>query len=177
MTSPVWSSTLSSAFHQGAHKSLRPSHPTACWSRGHLIINGMQLELVGENNGCTLVTNCQDTHESIILMVIIRKYPTKITLGWAHNSLLWQHVHDFAFYMPDESWSYYGMARVICPSVNIWVSTGVTTCRINFNFTDIIHPMCQIHDTGNGPSSSLDMCILTQLLIFAFWLFLRPFSS
>ena len=66
-----------------------------------------------------------------------------------------------------------------CPSirlsVNIWLSTGVTTCQINFNITDIMHLVCRIHDTGNGPYSSLNMRILTQLLIFAFWSFLRPF--
>ena len=45
-------------------------------------------------------------------------------------------------------------------------ATGVTTCRINFNFTDIIHLVCKIHDTGNGLCSSLDMCIMTELLIF-----------
>ena len=55
------------------------------------------------------------------------------------------------------------------PSVNIWLSTGVTTCHINFNFTDIIHLVCPIHDAGNGPWSSLNMHILTQLLIFTFW--------
>ena len=51
------------------------------------------------------------------------------------------------FYTPDESQSYYGMACFVrpsvClsvrPSVNIWLSTGVTICRINFNFTDIMH--------------------------------------
>ena len=41
------------------------------------------------------------------------------------------------------------------------VFTGVTACRINFNFTDIIHLVCLIHDTGNGSSSSLNMTILT----------------
>ena len=77
--------------------------------------------------------------------------------------------------MPDESRVYYGMARVVHPSVNIWLSMGVTTCRINFNFTDIMHLVCPIHDAGNGLCSSLNMCILTQLLIFTFWSFLRPF--
>ena len=71
---------------------------------------------------------------------------------------------------------WYGSVRpYVRPSVNIWLSTGVTTCRINFNFTDIMHLVCRIHDTGNGPCSSLNMRILTQLLIFAFWSFLRPF--
>ena len=60
-------------------------------------------------------------------------------------------------------------------SVNIWLSTGVTTRRINFNFTDIIHLVRPIHDAGNGPCSSLDMRILTQFLIFALWSFLGPF--
>ena len=59
------------------------------------------------------------------------------------------------------------------PSVNIWLSTGVTTCRINFNLTDIMHLVCRIH--GNGPCGSLNRCIMTQLRIFAFWSFLRPF--
>ena len=27
----------------------------------------------------------------------------------------------------------------VCPSVNVWLFTGVTTRRINFNFTDIMH--------------------------------------
>ena len=52
--------------------------------------------------------------------------------------------------MPDESRMYYGMAWFVRPSVNIWFSTGVTTCPINFNFIDIIH---------------LVRPILTQLLI------------
>ena len=64
----------------------------------------------------------------------------------------------------------------IRPSVNIWLSTRVTTRRINLSFTDIIHLVCPIHDTGNGPCRSLNnMRILTQLLISAFWSFLRPF--
>ena len=62
-------------------------------------------------------------------------------------------------------------------SVNIWLSTVVTTGQINFNFTDIIHLLHPIHDIGSGSCSSLNICILTQLLIFAFWSFLRPFSS
>ena len=65
--------------------------------------------------------------------------------------------------------------HVVRPSVNIWLSTGVTTCRINFNFTDIMHLVHPIHDTGNGSCSSLNMHMLTQLLIFAFWSFLGPF--
>ena len=40
------------------------------------------------------------------------------------------------------------------PSVNIWLCTGVTTCRISFNFTYIIYLVCPIHDTGNGSWSS-----------------------
>ena len=56
----------------------------------------------------------------------------------------------------------------VLPSVNIWLHTGVAACWISFNFTDIIRLVCPIHDTGNGPCSSLNMCILTQLLIFAF---------
>ena len=39
----------------------------------------------------------------------------------------------------------------------------------------IIHLVCPIHDSGNGPWSSLNICILTQLRVFAFWSFLRPF--
>ena len=35
--------------------------------------------------------------------------------------------------------------------------------------------VCPIHDTGKGPCSSLNMCILIQLLIFTFWSLLRPF--
>ena len=85
-------------------------------------------------------------------------------------SILYPH-----FYMRDESLLYYGMAHVVRQSVNIWPSTGVTTCRFNFNFTDIIHLVRPIHDTGSGTYSSLNMHILTQLLIFAFWSFLRPF--
>ena len=60
-------------------------------------------------------------------------------------------------------------------SVNIWLCTGVTTYRISFNFTDNIHIVHPIHDTGNGLCCSWNMCILTQLLIFTFWSFLRPF--
>ena len=134
-------------------------------------------------------------------------------------------------------------------SINVWLCTRVTTCRISFNFTDIINLACPIHDTGrvfkfgtvgalnrlininpgftivakwyfkrlfdtfsgyvhwegtvytinkkyhffnfildihihwdkalgafkNQHSSSLNMCILTQFLIFAFWSFLRPY--
>ena len=80
---------------------------------------------------------------------------------------------DSIFHTPDESQSYYGMAHVVRPS--IWLSAGVTTSWINFNFIDIIHPVRPIHDTGNGPCSSLIICIMTQLLIFTFWLFLTPF--
>ena len=44
------------------------------------------------------------------------------------------------FYTSGKSRSYYDMARVVRPSVNdIWLSTEVTTCQINFNFTDIMH--------------------------------------
>ena len=40
-----------------------------------------------------------------------------------------------SFYTPDESRSYYGMARVVRPSVTKhMLSAGVTTCRINFQF-------------------------------------------
>ena len=46
------------------------------------------------------------------------------------------------------------------PSVNIWLSTGVATCRIKFNFTDIIHLVRPIHDTGNGSHSLLNTHIL-----------------
>ena len=73
------------------------------------------------------------------------------------------------FYTPDQSRLYYDMACVVHPSsVNIWLSTRVTTSWINFNFTDIIHLVCPIHGTGNGPCSSLNMYILTQLLVLAF---------
>ena len=61
------------------------------------------------------------------------------------------------------------------PPVNIGFSTGVTTGRINFNFTDIIHLVCPVHDTATGHWSSSNMSILTQLLIFSFWSFARPF--
>ena len=71
------------------------------------------------------------------------------------------------------------MARVVRPSVrpsvNIWLCTGVTICRISFNFSDIIHLVCPIHDTGNGHWSSSNMRTLTQLLIFAFCSLLKPF--
>ena len=70
------------------------------------------------------------------------------------------------FYMPDEGPAYYGMTCAVRPFFNIWHSSRVTTCRINFNFTDIMHLVRPIHDTGNGPCSSLNMRILTQLLIF-----------
>ena len=65
----------------------------------------------------------------------------------------------------------------IRPSVNIWLCTGVTTCRISFNLSDIIHLVCPIHYIGNGPWSSSNMRILTQLLIFAFWSFLKPLEK
>ena len=58
----------------------------------------------------------------------------------------------------------------VLPSVNIWLHTGVATCQISFNFTDIFRLVCPNHDTGNGPCSSLNMCILTQLLNFAFFI-------
>ena len=84
-------------------------------------------------------------------------------------------------YTPDESRSYYCMALVVClsvrPPVNIWLCTRVTTCRISFNFADIIHLVCPIHDTGNGPWSSLIMRILTQLPISNFGHSWGHFSS
>ena len=74
------------------------------------------------------------------------------------------------------TWYLYQICNTdVRPSVNVWLSTGVTTCQINLNFTDILHLVRPIHDTGNGPCSTLNMRILTQLLIFAFWSFLRPF--
>ena len=82
------------------------------------------------------------------------------------------------FYTSGKSRSYYDMARVVRPSVNdIWLSTEVTTCQINFNFTDIMHLVRPVHDTGNGPCSSLKMCLLTQLLLFASGHFWGRFSS
>ena len=75
--------------------------------------------------------------------------------------------------------AYYGMAlflhTFVRPSVNIWLCTWVTTCRINLKFTDIMHLVCPVHDTGNRPCSSLNMRILTQVLILTFWSLLRPF--
>ena len=62
-------------------------------------------------------------------------------------------------------------------SVNIWLLTGVITCRITFNFADIIHLVWPIHDAGNEPWSSSNMRILTQLLIFTCWSFLKPFCK
>ena len=64
----------------------------------------------------------------------------------------------------------------VLPSIDIWISIGVTTCPTNFNFIGIIHLVHpQVQDTGNGPCSSLNTCTLTQWLIFAFWSFVRPF--
>ena len=62
-------------------------------------------------------------------------------------------------------------------SVNIWLFTGVITCRITFNFADIIHLVWPIHDAGNEPWSPSNMRILTQLLIFTCWSFLKPFCK
>ena len=84
-------------------------------------------------------------------------------------------------YTPAESGSCYGMTpvvrRYVSLSVNIWHSTGVTTWRIEFNFTDIIHLMHPIHDTGSKPCSSWNICKPTQLLIFAIWSFLKPYAK
>ena len=52
-------------------------------------------------------------------------------------------------------------ARSCGRSPVIWLSTGETTYRINLNFTDIIHLVRPIHDTVNGPCSSLNMRVLT----------------
>ena len=82
-----------------------------------------------------------------------------------------------SYYTPDESRLYYGMALVFCLSVNIWLSAGLTNCRINFNFTDIIQQVHTIYDTRNGPWRSMNMRKLSQLLIFAFWSFLTSFFS
>ena len=61
------------------------------------------------------------------------------------------------------------------PSViNIWLSTGVTTFRITLNFTNIIQLVHPIHDASDGYCSSLNICILNRLLMFAFWSFLTP---
>ena len=35
----------------------------------------------------------------------------------------------------------------VLPSIDIWLSTGVTTCPINFNFIDIFH---LVHPQGSG---------------------------
>ena len=73
-------------------------------------------------------------------------------------------------------WRMSSLRSSVRPTVNIWLSTRVTAGRIIFNFTDIMHQVRPIHDTGNGPCSSFNMRLLTQLVIFAFWSFLRPFS-
>ena len=86
----------------------------------------------------------------------------------------WDETFEQYFDTPDESLSYYGIGTCH-PSINIWPSTGVTTCQINLIFTDTIHVVRPIHYTGDGPCSSLNMCILTQLLIFALWSFPRRF--
>ena len=41
--------------------------------------------------------------------------------------------HLICFDTPVESRSYYGIARFVRPSVNILLSTGISTCCINFN--------------------------------------------
>ena len=51
------------------------------------------------------------------------------------------------------------------PSVNIWLSTGVTTCRINFIFTDIMHLVRPIYDTGNGSCIYAHTDPITDFLI------------
>ena len=60
-------------------------------------------------------------------------------------------------------WHGWSICLSVLPSIDIWLSTGVTTCPINFNFIDIIHLVRpQVQDTGNGPCSSLNMCTLTH---------------
>ena len=71
-------------------------------------------------------------------------------------------------------WCGSSMGSSIRQSVNIWLFTGLSTCQINFNFADIIHLVHLIPNTGAVSCSSLNMHILTQLLIFAFWSFLGP---
>ena len=63
----------------------------------------------------------------------------------------------------------YGAIRL---SFKIYLFTEVTTCCINFNFTDIFHLLCLIHSDGNGPCNSFNKRIMIQLLIFAFGIFL-----
>ena len=67
---------------------------------------------------------------------------------------------------------WYGAA---CPSTYCTLPHQPPAALTNFKFSNIIQPLCLIDDTGNGPSSSLDMHILTWLLIDAFWSFQRPF--
>ena len=51
----------------------------------------------------------------------------------------------------------YVIQTSICLSVNIWLCTGLTTCRISFNFTDNIHIVHPIHDTGNGVTGNCQL--------------------
>ena len=107
--------------------------------------------------------------------------PYSSSKGSRYGYLLLVRTLVIWFYTPDESRAYYGMGRSVrpsaCLSVNIWLSTGVATRQSNLNFTEIIHLVGSIHNTCNRPCSSFNMSLLTQLLIFAFWSFLKPFFS
>ena len=58
--------------------------------------------------------------------------------------------------------------RIMAPSVDMWLSTGITTCRISFDFTDIIHLVRAIHDTGNCSSpkkqTSMERCFKSIII-------------
>ena len=75
------------------------------------------------------------------------------------------------WHMADENFFLY----LLMMTFVFWYIAFYQSNHLQDSFTDIIHLVYPIHDTGNGPCSSLNMHILTQLLIFAFWSFLRPF--
>ena len=130
------------------------------------------------------------TSQLAIANIILRHYKKRLESSQIYHG--YEHLATDTHYPNFKIWQKRRKKKQVCGAAcfiaakiklsqdvrlfgNIWLSTRVTACRINFNFTDIIHLVRSIHDTGNGSCSSLNMHILTQLLIFAFWSFLRPF--
>ena len=109
-----------------------------------------------------------------------RPHVMDCNLKWALIEYILTHYNPQFSYAWRKSrimvWHGWSICPSVLPSIDIWLSTGVTTCPIDFNFIDIIHLVRpQVQDTGNGRCSSLNMCTLTQWLIFTFWSFVRPF--
>ena len=129
-------------------------------SNGHQVINGFPSQ--------SPMTWSSGFFVDLLLRKRLRKQSIRRRFETS-SPVLWRHCDGYAYrYTPDVSWLVHVVRPSVLPSVNIWFSTGVITCRFSFNFTDIIHLVCPIHDTGNENCSSLNMRILTQLLIFAF---------